>query len=270
MPEATPLPPTAPDALVANLPILDAAEISTARMLLACGQAHLFKEWAPPDTDDAKKHSFFDQVAALDEAYPGGLAAYIGRARSLLAAVREGENPLERWTPSVPPASLGVTLTPGSSAFAAAEAKGLGAAVGLGFVVAAGGLGERLGFGGIKLALPSEIATGTTVLGLYCAHILSLQSVLTSRLGRAVRLPLAIMTSSDTHESTLKLLQSTNYYGLMPSQVTCLQQGRVAGTHQASTSPSSNTAPQQTARNQQQAQARARQGGTEHSLTPFC
>ena len=49
--------------------------------------------------------------------------------------------------------------------------------------------------------------TGTTVLGIYCAHILSLQAVLTGRLGRAVRLPLAIMTSSDTHEMSLKLLQ---------------------------------------------------------------
>ena len=155
--DSSTLPATAPAALVANLPILDAAEVTTARMLLACGQAHLFEEWAPPETD-----SFFDQVAALDEAYPGGLAAYIGRARSLLAAVREGENPLERWKPSVPPLSLGVALTPGSSAFAAAEASGLSAAVGLGFVVAAGGLGERLGFSDIKLALPSEIATGTT------------------------------------------------------------------------------------------------------------
>jgi hypothetical protein len=167
------LPATAPAALVANAPILDAAEITTARMLLACGQAHLFEAWEPPGEADEKKHAFFDQVAALDEAYPGGLAAYIGRARKLLAAAGAGDNPLSGWTPSVPAAGAGLALEPGSEPFLAYESRGLEAAVGLGFVVTAGGLGERLGFSGIKLALPSEIATGTTVLNLYCAHILA-------------------------------------------------------------------------------------------------
>ena len=32
------------------------------------------------------------------------------------------------------------------------------------FVVPAGGLGERLGFHGVKFALPSEISTGASVL----------------------------------------------------------------------------------------------------------
>jgi hypothetical protein len=92
----------------------------------------------------------------------------------------------------------------------------------------AGGLGERLGFKGIKLSLPTEIATGTTQLQLYCAHIVALQALLTERLGRAVRLPLCIMTSADTHQPTLKALRNADYFGLSAAQVSCLMQGRVA------------------------------------------
>ena len=60
------LPSSAPSALLANASVLDAAEIALSRVLLACRQQHLFANWAPPGVDDAKKHQFFDQVAALD------------------------------------------------------------------------------------------------------------------------------------------------------------------------------------------------------------
>lgn len=36
------------------------------------------------------------------------------------------------------------------------------------FVLVAGGLGERLGYDGIKVALPIELVTNTTYLGYYC------------------------------------------------------------------------------------------------------
>lgn len=45
-----------------------------------------------------------------------------------------------------------------------------------GFVLVAGGLGERLGYGDIKLRLPSETCTMTTYLQLYIRQILHLQS----------------------------------------------------------------------------------------------
>ena len=41
---------------------------------------------------------------------------------------------------------------------------GVEAAADAAFVLVAGGLGERLGYSGIKLALPSESATGTCFL----------------------------------------------------------------------------------------------------------
>jgi UDP-N-acetylglucosamine pyrophosphorylase len=43
------------------------------------------------------------------------------------------------------------------------------------FVLVAGGLGERLGYNGIKVAIPTEITTGACFLELYISQILSLQ-----------------------------------------------------------------------------------------------
>lgn len=214
-----PLPASAPEQLVVNAVLLDAAEIALACSLLECGQEHLFDAWDPPGVADDEKHAFFDEVAALDAAYPGGIGAYIARARTLFAAATRGDNPLKGWEPSLPPPDAGVALEPATPEFLSMEKAGLEEAIALGFVVVAGGIGERLGFSGIKLALPTEISTGTTVLQLYCSHIVALQAMLTERLGRTVRLPLAIMTSSATHAATLEMLQAEKYYGLSASQV---------------------------------------------------
>uniref|UniRef100_A0A7S2XAT1 UTP-monosaccharide-1-phosphate uridylyltransferase n=1 Tax=Lotharella oceanica TaxID=641309 RepID=A0A7S2XAT1_9EUKA len=96
------------------------------------------------------------------------------------------------------------------------------------FVLVAGGLGERLGFEGIKVSLPSDLLSGKPFLQLYAENILSLQAK-----GREasnnpdLKLPLAIMTSGDTHERTIKLLEENNYFGLDADQVTLIQQEKV-------------------------------------------
>eukprot|EP00965_Chrysotila_dentata_P239364 6203058-Pleurochrysis_carterae.AAC.3 len=41
-------------------------------------------------------------VEQLETSYPGGLKAYVGNAKQLLADSKAGVNPLEGWTPSVP------------------------------------------------------------------------------------------------------------------------------------------------------------------------
>jgi UDP-sugar pyrophosphorylase len=134
--------------------VCHAEQKALAELLLGAGQAHLFAGWAAPGTDDAEKHAFFGQVQRLHQSYPfpGGLTAYIGasryatsaplhhftslqgdevnvlghlpteRARALLAASREGANPLEGWTPSVPPD--GEHLLPGTDRYV--ELEGLG------------------------------------------------------------------------------------------------------------------------------------------------
>ena len=57
----------------------------------------------------------------------------------------------------------------------------------------------------------------------YIESILALQA----KAGGNAQLPLAIMTSGDTHERTQNLLQDSNYFGMQPSQVTLLKQEKV-------------------------------------------
>ena len=217
-----------PASLLENAPVLNSSETSLAKLLLKCGQSHLFAEWEPVGIADEKKHEFFAQIQSMHEAYPGGIGAYVQNARRLLAGSAAGANPLEGWVPSVPPAQLGVQLTPGDAEFERYENLGLDAAMHLAFAVPAGGLGERLGYSGVKFSVPAEISSGASVLQVYASHVVALQQLLTARLGRDVRLPFVVMTSDDTHGPIGALLQQHSHYGLAASQVTLLKQQKVA------------------------------------------
>ena len=65
---------------------------------------------------------------------------------------------------------------------------------------------------------------GHDALQLYIESILALQA----KAGGNAQLPLAIMTSGDTHERTQKLLQDNAYFGMQPAQVTLLRQEKVS------------------------------------------
>ena len=184
-------------------------------MLEELGQGHLLKGW-PVDHTPADEERFFAQVAQLDTSYPGGLRAYVKNARRLLADSKSGVNPLEGWSPSVP---TGTSLDFGSKEYAEHEGIGEAELDGCSFVLVAGGLGERLGFSGIKVALPYQISTGEPYLKLYIRSILALQQRAAEVSGKAVQLPLAIMVSEDTASGTEALLKENDYFGMAPSQV---------------------------------------------------
>ena len=111
------------------------------------GQGHLIDGWAKEQDRDGKRR-LVQQVEALNAASPGGLAGYVERARKLLASSSAGNNPLEGYIPSVP---TGHPLTIGTEDFASYEAAGVATVGRSAFVLVAGGLGERLGYSGIKL-----------------------------------------------------------------------------------------------------------------------
>jgi len=112
------------------------------------------------------------------------------------------------------------------------EAKGMAAFRDCAFVLVAGGLGERLGYTGIKLSLPVETVTGRSYLELYIQQILAMQAYsnsLAGDVGEAVRqVPLAIMTSDDTHARTVALLAEHGNFGMADGQVTIVKQEKVA------------------------------------------
>lgn len=210
-----------------NLSILSPDQIKLARMLVEAGQSHLFQSWAEPGVEDEEKRGFFEQVARLNASYPGGLTSYIKTARELLADSKAGKNPFDGFTPSVP---TGEVLTYGDDNFVNFEELGIREARNAVFVLVAGGLGERLGYNGIKLALPSETTMGTCFLQNYIESILALQDA-SCRLvqgGCQNQIPLVIMTSDDTHARTIELLESNAYFGMEPSQVKLLKQEKVA------------------------------------------
>lgn len=95
-------------------------------------------------------------------------------------------------------------------------------------VLVAGGLGERLGYNGIKLSLPVETATSTCFLELYVKTILALQDRSNELCGTSRKVPLVIMTSDDTHTLTEKLLKENNYFGASPDQIRLMKQEKVA------------------------------------------
>ncbi|KAL2894012.1 UDP-sugar pyrophosphorylase [Bienertia sinuspersici] len=213
--------------LLNNLPILSPHHVDLAKMLVRNGQIHLFDHWPQPGVDDDQKVAFFDQVARLDASYPGGLVQYIKNARELLADSKAGKNPFDGFTPSVP---TGENLTFADDNFIKYEETGVKEAKNAAFVLVAGGLGERLGYNGIKVALPSETSTGTCFLQLYIEYILALQEA-SCKLAEGEpqkEIPFAIMTSDDTHARTLALLESNAYFGMKSTQVSLLKQEKVA------------------------------------------
>jgi UDP-sugar pyrophosphorylase len=115
----------------------------------------------------------------------------------------------------------------GDDAFNAYEAAGVAGFGKAAFVLVAGGLGERLGYGGIKVSLPTETTTGRCYLALYMEQILARQAVSNAAAGASDVVPLAIMTSGDTHDATVKLLADNGNFGAVEGQITIIKQEKV-------------------------------------------
>lgn len=208
----------------ANKEILSSSELAMMEMLCKNGQRHLFKHWPSPGKDDAQKHQLLEQLEKMDKSYPGGLISYIENARNLLKDTLLGINPFDGWIPRVP---KGERLEFGSKQFDDFEDAGVEELGSTGFVLVAGGLGERLGYSGIKISLPIETSTETCYLEYYIKNILTYQRKAQYRTNRKVLLPLAIMTSGDTHQRTADLLKDNNNFGMEPDQITLMQQEKV-------------------------------------------
>lgn len=204
----------------------DPKRLALAQLLVDEGQSQLFASWAPGGQAEEQKQDFFGQLHTLDSNYPGGLGSYIRNARELLQASARGENPLAGWTPSVP--EDGFQPEVGSEDFLEYEAIGQKAVGQCCFVIPAGGLGERLGFSGVKFALPAESLTGSCVLAVYCAYLQAFEEVARAATGQSCKIPLVIMASSDTEAGIRELLENNSHFGLDPAQVTVLLQQKVA------------------------------------------
>lgn len=217
--------------LNANKKLLSKDEYALCKELcLNYNQSHCFSFWDDLGKNDDKKVSLVKQLVRLNKSYPHGLSTYVTNSKRLLVNSRDGVNPFAGFTPSVPVGEK-VPLEPGTkenvSRFIDFERIGLSEVSGICFVIVAGGLGERLGYSGIKLALPCEILTGTSFLQLYIENMISLQNEYKEQTGNSVEIPLAIMTSDDTHDLTVKHFEANNYFGMKKSQIDLMKQEKV-------------------------------------------
>ena len=136
------------------------------------------------------------------------MKGYLERGRALLREAKEGSNPFDGLRPSLPEGQqLFGDNGPGSPAFGGCEEAGMAELSKCCFCLVAGGLGERLGFPGIKIGIVAEVVTGTTFIELFCSYILACQSYARKETQDPnLLLPLAIMTSGDTHDQTVLMM----------------------------------------------------------------
>jgi UDP-sugar pyrophosphorylase len=213
-----------PPSLYRNKALFNPNQKAFLTELVNADQGHLFETWEDTGTNDDKKVAMVDHLYQLHSSYPvqGGLFSYLKRARELLADSKNGVNPFQGWIPEVP---LGATLDPTSSDYYELEKLGMDVLETVGFVLVAGGLGERLGYNGIKLELPVETTTNMCYLEWYCRQILAMQKRFCTQ---DAILPLAIMVSDDTASKTEALLKANDNFGMAEGQITLMKQEKVA------------------------------------------
>ena len=119
------------------------------KVLKECNQDHILAEWEK--RTEGERQALAEQVLHLDKVTPGGLLDYVTRAQRFLEDSKNNVNPFDNYTPEIP---QGVELNPGDALLDEMEDLGLQELQRLGVVLIAGGLGERLGYSGIKIDLP--------------------------------------------------------------------------------------------------------------------
>ncbi|MFA5256353.1 MAG: UTP--glucose-1-phosphate uridylyltransferase, partial [Candidatus Omnitrophota bacterium] len=225
--------------LVKNKPALNALEnniragviqireqLEVVRILLEIGQGHLFAKWDAPGANDDLKRAFLDQIVDIHNQYSGGLAKYYADAKTNLDIWKKKENSFKGRIPKKAD-GIDITSIEKDGEFHRLERSGLRSGNKLSFVLVAGGLGQRLGFKGIKVNIPISLAMIQSYLETYVRNISEIQKKSNAINGTRDSIPLVIMTSGETHELTLKALEEQDYfsrYGMAKEQFIVIQQ----------------------------------------------
>ena len=187
-------------------------------------QEHLFSYWDRVGINDNRKKNLLSSLWNINKTYPGGIIGYIKKAKKLLNDSRNGINSYSGFVPEQP--SI-IDLSHLDISFQDMENTGLKYAHELAIVLVAGGLGERLGYTGIKIDIPVDVVHKRTYLQIYIDYIRALQERFLYATNKSVEIPFVIMTSDDTHQKTKTCLNNHHYYGLKPDQIILLKQDLV-------------------------------------------
>lgn len=196
---------------IAREVITEQAQGEILERLVAIGEINLLAGWEAPGVNDDQKIAALNQLIELDRNYSGGLASYKDNVRILLESSKKGANPFEGFGPKVP---SGQSIPEIGQEFSDLSEEGLKVANKSAYVIVAGGVGDRLGYRGIKVGIVSDLVTNRSYLQTYAESILALQNRSNEINGESRRVPFIIMTSNDTHDLTVRLLEENNYFGM--------------------------------------------------------
>ena len=194
-------------------------------LLKGLNQVHIITKYN--SSTKKEQQAFINQFNQLDKVCRGGIKDYLKRAKILL---EESKNKINNFketkieTPdNIPHIEIGTPL------FFELEQLGFNHLKETVFVLVAGGLGERLGYTGIKIGLQIDLITLRTYIEVYTDFIRAYEKRIrkSEQLPQEWYIPFCIMTSGDTHEQTISLLKEHNNYGMKPDQISIVRQNKI-------------------------------------------
>ena len=179
------------------------------------------------DVSKEEQNGFVNQINQLDKACRGGIRDYINRAKTLLEKSKNKLNSFHQYKIDVPYDIPHIDI--GSEEFYKLEELGFNELKNSVFVLVAGGLGERLGYKGIKIGLPTDLLTLRSYIELYIEHIKAYEDRIKKKENLPLEwyIPFCIMTSEDTNEGTIAFLKEHSNFGMKENQISIIKQEKV-------------------------------------------
>ena len=194
-------------------------------LLEEVGQNEIISKLKEVSKEEQKE--FVNQINELDKACRGGIKDYIKRAKVLLANSAKKMNSFHDYKIEVPYDIPHIKV--GDEEFYELEKLGFNELKTSVFVLTAGGLGERLGYDGIKIGLQTELITLRPYIQLYIESIKAYEDRVkkVEKVSPDWYIPFCIMTSGDTHDKTKAFLEENSNFGMKKEQIILIKQNKL-------------------------------------------
>jgi UDP-sugar pyrophosphorylase len=199
--------------------------VSILNLLEELGQEEIISKFRTVSPQE--QNEFIAQINKLDKVCRGGIKDYLKRAKYLLEKSKNKMNNFQDYLIEVPDDIPHIDI--GSEEFYELDQLGFDQIKDTVFVLVAGGLGERLGYNGIKIGLQNELVTLRTYIEVYTDFIKAYEDRIRKKENISCDwfIPFCIMTSGDTHEKTISLLKTHSNFGMRPKQITIVKQNKL-------------------------------------------
>ena len=196
-------------------------------LLKELNQEHIISKYNSSTEQEQK--DFIIQFNELDKICRGGIKGYLNHAKILLEESKNKVNHFSDTTIEIPDDIPHIEI--GTKEFFELDQLGFDQLKETVFVLVAGGLGERLGYTGIKIGLQNDLITLRTYIEVYTDFIKAYEDRVRKKekekIDKDWYIPFCIMTSGDTHDETVSLLDTHNNYGMRSGQISIVKQGKI-------------------------------------------